>query len=175
MKWLNRHKKWARVIIIAVFIIIAIVNRDIFSAENIADFAPASIPAAVIIFFAAYALKAYTIIFPLMALYAAAGLVFPTVWAILISYIGLIIAAGICYISGKKLGEYKVNQLLEKNKKAANLLNKHKSRLFFLCLVSRASPLPFDLCSIFFGAVNMPLWQYILATAGLQLLFLQAL
>ena len=97
------------------------------------------------------------------------GAVFPLGWAILITYIGLAVASGVGYFSGKKLGEDKIRETLAKYKykKAASFLDSRKN-LTSMCFLVRLLPLPKDLFSMFFGAVGMPFFKFVLISlAGL--------
>ena len=115
-----------------------------------------SIPAALLLLLAVYSLKAIVMIIPGAVIYIGTGIFFPTGWAILITYIGLALELAIGYANGKILGEIRVNKLLANNKRAVNFLENRKDNLFSLCFISRVLPLPFDLLSMFFGAVKMP-------------------
>jgi len=101
-------------------------------------------------------------IIPAPVLYVAAGVVFPTGWAILITYLCLTLEFFLGYLYGKKLGTTKVMALLTKNKKIAGFLEIRKENIPALCFISRLSPLPKDLFSLFYGAIGMPFWKYLL-------------
>ena len=107
-----------------------------------------------------YVIKAYVIILPVPMLYVAAGVTFPIIWAVAITYLGLFISFGIGYCNGKKLGEKRAGELLAKHKKAARFMEARKENMPHLCFFTRITPLPKDLFSMFFGAAGMPFAQY---------------
>jgi len=115
----------------------------------------------VIVLLIIYAIKAVIMIIPVPALYMAAGVAFPTWWAIIVTYLGLLISFSIGYFNGKKLGEKKVSEMLSKNKKVAGFFESKHLDLPSMCFISRLIPLPKDLLSMFYGAVGMPFQKYI--------------
>jgi uncharacterized membrane protein YdjX (TVP38/TMEM64 family) len=133
----------------------------ILSVEDIVNYAPASTALAALGFLAIYSLKAIVMVIPVTILYIAAGVVFPTGWAFIITYLCLTAALSIGYINGKRLGEEKVNQVLAKQRKVSEFLSGRKDNLSSLCFISRILPLPFDLLSMFCGALGMPYIKFI--------------
>ena len=162
MNKLLKYKKWLRIPITVLLILVLLPYMSSLSTENIVNYAPASLPLAAIAFVVIYALKAVTVIVPVSVLYIATGIVFPTGWNIIIAYLCIMVTLSVGYVLGKRLGTEKVSEILEKQKTIAKFLDNRKSNLTSLCFVSRISPLPIDLCSMFFGAFNMPFLRYIL-------------
>ena len=126
------------------------------SINAIIDYGVSCVALALILLVAAYALKAVVMIIPGALLYVVAGVLFPTGWAIAITYLCLSLELTIGYINGKKLGKGKVNKLLIKSKHISALFEERKDNLPYLCFISRVLPFPVDLVSMFFGAVKMP-------------------
>jgi uncharacterized membrane protein YdjX (TVP38/TMEM64 family) len=120
--------------------------------------------ATALVFLAIYAIKTVIMIIPAPALYIAAGVTFPTMWAIIITLLGLFINLSLGYFIGKKLGENRAKKLLAKNKKVAAFFENQKESLTSLCFISRVTPLPKDLPSMFFGAVGMPFPKYMVVS-----------
>jgi len=112
-------------------------------------------------FLAVYAIKAVVMIIPAPALYIAAGVAFPIGWALIITYLGLIISLSVGYFNGKKLGEKRATELISKNRKVADFLESKLDRLSYLCFISRILPFPKDLFSMLYGAIGMPFYKYI--------------
>jgi uncharacterized membrane protein YdjX (TVP38/TMEM64 family) len=161
---MNRHniKKLTialRIVVIAAFLFWIAPRINMVSAENVTA-SSLPLPLVIFAFFILYALKAVVMILPVNVLYISAGMIFPAAWGILITYIGLAIALGVGYFNGKELGEDKVSETLAKHKKAASFLDSRRN-LTSMCFIARLLPLPKDLFSMFFGAVGMPFYKYV--------------
>jgi len=160
LNWLRTHQKWVR---IAVFGILGL-RVAVWIFERLRNYEPAVIwltVTTVLFFLAIYAVKAVIIIIPAPALYIAAGAAFPTIWAIIITYIGITIGLCIAYHNGKRLGERRVHDLLSKSKRVSGFVEAHKNDLPSFCFISRVLPLPKDLLSMFFGALGMKFLRYL--------------
>jgi len=157
-----KYKKWLRLPVTVLFLLILIPYVNTLSAENIVNYAPASLPVAAAAFVAVYAMKAVTVVVPASVLYIATGIVFPPGWNILVAYLCMAATLSVGYALGKRTGEEKVREMLKKRKKIAKLLDSRKGNLTSLCFISRITHLPIDPCSMFFGAFNMPFLRYIL-------------
>jgi len=102
-------------------------------------------------------------------LYIAAGMIFPTWAAILVTYAGLTISLSIGYYIGCKLGNDKVNKIVAKHKRVANFLHGDKENLVSFCFVARLFPMSYGLVSMFFGALKVPYFKYLfLSLLGLS-------
>jgi len=108
-----------------------------------------------------YAVKGVAMVIPTTLLYVAAGITLPTWIAIIVTYIGLIIALSIAHTMGKKLGEEKVNAMLTRQKRVANFLCGHRENVLSLCFMTHLLPTPLGIVSLFFGALNVPLLKYV--------------
>lgn len=113
-----------------------------------------------------YAIKSITMMIPNSLLYISVGALFPTWFAILLTYVGLTISLSIGYFTGRKLGETKVYSLLAQQKRTKAFLKRNKDDLLPLCFISRLLALPFGFASFFFGALKTPFFKY----AGVSLL-----
>jgi len=162
MSRLNKYKKWLRIPITVLLLLVLIPYVSTLSTESIVNAAPASLPVAAIAFIAIYSVKAVTVVVPASVLYIATGIVFPAGWNILVAYLCMAAALSVGYALGKRTGEEKIKEMLTKQKKLANLLDARKNNLTSLCFISRITHLPIDLCSMLFGALNMPFFRYIL-------------
>ena len=164
MNWLNKYKIWLKIAAIVILILYFMPYLRMISVETIVNFTPSSIPLAALAFFAIYALKPIVIVIPMKVLYVSAGIVLPVGWAIIITYVGLMISLSIGYINGRKLGEKGIRERLKKQKKIADLLEVQENNLLLLCFISRMSPIPFDLQSMFYGATKMPFLKHMFAS-----------
>jgi len=168
LKGLN--KNWLRVILLVLIILVLLPHMRNLTVESIVNYAPASMPLAVLVFIMLYVLKSIVIVVPVSMFYIAAGIVFPVGWALVVTYFCLVVALSLGYMVGKYLGEDKVNKIISKNKKLAAFLSEDKrDNLSSFCFIARVIPVPFDLLSMFCGALNMPYWRYIyLSLLGLS-------
>ena len=164
MNWINKNEKWLRIIFFIGFIIILFPWVKDLSYEKIVNYAPASIPLATLCFFAIYAIKAVVMVIPVTILYIAAGIVFPVRWAIVVTYIGLIIALSVGYLLGKVLGKDKVLDMIARRKKIEKILYGRNDNMMSLCFLSRVLPLPLDLPSMFCGAIGMAFLKYMFSS-----------
>jgi uncharacterized membrane protein YdjX (TVP38/TMEM64 family) len=178
-KKLSKHKKLARAMsitaVVLIFLLI-IAHVQVFSIdveaiiENLIDrdLDIISFPAAAAAFFIIALLKPVIMIIPVTLMYIAAGIIFPTGWAIVVIYGCMLTSLTVAYFNGKRLGEKKVKEALEKNKRIAELLEKRKDNLVYMCFLVRLLPFPKDLLSTFFGAIGVPFWKYmIMSVLGL--------
>jgi len=161
---MKQIRKWA-IIIAALALVVLVLTRsgiDIFNVDFITGFAEVSLWLTAGIIILLYALQGAIMFVPTGLLYIAAGVAFPTLQGILITYIGLAVSLSVGYFIGRKMGQDKVMTMLAKNKKIADFLGGSKDNLLTLAFLSRVLPTPFGLVSLFFGAVKVPFLQYIL-------------
>ena len=150
------------IIVIAFLFFLVLPRLPYITVENLVENTSNSISLAVISFLLIYALKAIVMVIPIPVLYIAAGIIFSLPWAIIITYLGLSVALSIGYLNGRRLGKEKVTDLINKHVKGKRILKKKTDNLDNLCFLSRLLPLPFDLLSMFYGAVKMPFKKYII-------------
>ena len=157
----------ARVFVILMFLLLVLPRVGSVSAESIAgNVFP--LPIVVLILLIMYALKPIVMLLPVNVLYIVAGVFFSPVLAVVITYIGLAAMLAVGYINGKELGEHKVSETLAKHKKAASFLDSRRN-ITSMCFVVRLLPMPKDLFSMFFGAVRMPFYKYmVISLAGMS-------
>lgn len=161
MKVLNQNKKWLWLILIAVVLLLVIPRLDYFSIENIVRVAPESIFLAALVFLSIYIIKSIVMFIPISILYIAAGIVFPTGWAILLTYICLTVALSIGYFIGKKLGKDRLDKLLKKHQKTANFFEENKENLSTFCFMSRLVRVQFDITNMVSGALAIPFPKFL--------------
>ena len=162
INWLNRHRLLVLIPAAGIIILLLLPRLKSISASDIAGFVPKSIPLAALAFFALYVLKAAVMIIPVAVLYIAAGIVFPTGWAIAVTYFCLLAELSIGYLNGKRLGEIRVRELMAKNARAAAFFSTRKDKMPSLCFITRILPFPYEIVSMFCGAMGMPFPDYII-------------
>ena len=161
MNKIFKHKKWLIIVGIAALAMLTLPNSAFLHEDNILRLAELPVWYAAVGFILLYALQGTVMIVSTVLLYIGAGLAFPTLTGLMITYAGLTVSLSVGYVIGSRLGEEKVNKMLAKNKKVADFLNSNRDNLLFLIFISRILPTPFGLVSFFFGALKMPYFQYI--------------
>ena len=132
--------------------------------EWIVSIAQISLWVTVLVFIGVYLLKPLLMFIPIPALYVAAGIVFPTWIAFVITFGGVALALTTGYYLGKILGERQVNKYLEKNEKMQRFLGGEDKRILLFCFIYRVLPLPFDLFNMVCGATKVPFWKYLIVS-----------
>jgi len=117
-----------------------------------------------LVFIGIYVLKPLVMFIPLPALYIAAGIVFPTSIALVITFGGVALALVSGYYSGKLMGARKVDDYLTKNEKVGSFLGGRDGRFLSFCFIYRVLPLPFDLFNMVCGAAKVPFWKYLIVS-----------
>jgi len=131
------------------------------TVDNIVNYPFASIYVAIAAMLILYCLKSLIVVIPISVLYISTGILFPPVPALIIAFVGVACSLSIGYLYGKKLGEEKVQEVIGRHKKIDAFLSEHRSRLKYMCFISRLSPIPFDLFSMFSGAMNISFGKYL--------------
>ena len=157
----KENHKLIRIGIIIALIFLMFPRLQYLTVENVVTYTATSKSLAIIIFLIIYALKAMIMIIPVPVLYVSAGIVFPLSWALIVTYVGLVITLTIGYLNGRGLGQDKVNEFISSHPKVKKFLKDGSDNLTFLCFLSRLIPLPFDLFSMLYGAIEIPFSKYI--------------
>ena len=89
-------------------------NKDAVSVDSILRYTPDNLWLAALAVLAAYAVKSLSVFFPLLVLYAAAGLLFPLPAALLVNLSGLLVCVTVPYGIGRFAGKDLVDSLQKK-------------------------------------------------------------
>ncbi len=143
-------------------IILVIVYRDKLSVDFIMSYLPNNLLQAAIILILMYALKSLSVFFPILILQIAGGLIFPPVLAFIINCFGTAVAYTIPYIIGRVSGKDLTDKIVNKYKKAGDLIAYQKGSKAFTSFILRAvSCLPADIVSLYLGSIDVPYLPYI--------------
>lgn len=161
-------KKLLPIVCIAAALLLLAASPDI-TAESILNRSPASPILAACLILLLYALKSATVVFPLMVLEIASGLLFPTWTALFVNLLGILILLTVPYWIGRFSGVEAVEKLILKYPKFGAILDRQQDNSFFLCFLFRIiSCLPGDVVSMYLGATGTPYGKYLTAsTLGL--------
>lgn len=163
--WCKKHLKKTGLFLMWFLLLIIFVTITFnVTSEDLLDYFGSSLIFAMIGFIFLYGIKSITMTIPNSVLYIAAGLIFPSWLAILLTYVGLIVSATVGYFVGKKLGKSKIYLSFSNHKQVKYLLEKYKDNYFILCLMIRLLSLPFGFASFFFGASKMPYFKFIFSS-----------
>ena len=160
LSWLNTKKIWFLSIISVGFLLILLLYHLELTRESVHSYFQSTTWLTIIGLLFLYAIKSITMTIPNSVLYIAAGTLFPTWLAILVTYAGLGVSLSVGYFTGKKLGGTKVYNLLAKRKRIKLFLTQNEDDLLPLCFLVRLLALPFGLASLFFGALKTPFLKY---------------
>ncbi|ULQ60220.1 VTT domain-containing protein [Brucepastera parasyntrophica] len=151
-------KYWKLIpIILVIVIIIALIPKlSTITVDDIINYTPSSLPLAALTILGIYCVKSIVMFIPLVALYISAGLIFPTGWALLLTYFCLTCELSLGYVLGRKLGKDKIDAVVRNNKKLAGFFSVHKKNTNTTCFLARFLPFPSDPVNMFFGASGMP-------------------
>ena len=155
-------RKYSGIALMIVVALFYLTNMNRFSIDSIVDYTSRSIPIALISFLVLYFIKATVMVIPISALYVSAAIALPLPYAFFITYAGLVVALSVGYLHGKQMGKEKAEELVHRFPKVEKTLEKRRHNLPFLCFFSRLSPIPFDLFSLFSGAMDIPFGKYLL-------------
>lgn len=155
-------------VIIAIMIIFAavllITDKNI-SADQLLDFSPQNTALAVLFLWCLFAAKSLTIVFPSLVLFVLGGIMFPAPLAIAVNLVGIGITATVPYVIGRFSGEETVDYMTKRYPKVLKLREiRSRNDLFFSFFVRIINILPFDLVSMYMGAVAVPYRTYITGT-----------
>lgn len=139
-------------------------GEDITAAE-LADFAPEDPLFAAIFVIFLYAFKSLTVFFPIAVLNVLGGFLFKASTAVIVNCIGVVIELTIPYWISKASGGNFAKKLEDKHPKIAEMFGEHSDNLFFLSVFLRALfCLPGDAISMYFGAIKMPYFKYLIGS-----------
>lgn len=161
MERLSNYYKFIPIMLIVIIIGISLPQLKGLEVSDILEFSPESPFLAALILLGIYCIKSVVMVIPVVILYISAGIMFPTGWAIVLTYFGLFCEMSIGYFVGKRRGGEKVIKLMEKNKGARQLISYHEKNNSTVCFIARFFPLPFDLVNMFFGATGTRYWQFV--------------
>jgi len=141
--------------------LLAVPRLSSLTVSDILSHTPKSLLLAALVLLCVYCLKSVVMVIPIVVLYISAGILFPPVWGVLITYICALCEAGIGYWIGRQMGRDKVREMMEKSPRAARFLSFNKRNYHTACFLARILPIPFDLVSMFFGASGMNFGRYL--------------
>lgn len=153
--------RWIVILMWVVLIVVSYLYRDRISVDDIFRYTPSSplLAAMVLLFF--FALKSMSMVIYVGLLYAAAGIMFPLHWAILVNTLGTAIMITIPYFIGRYNGAEFVEQAIRKYPKMAIIKEIRKgSDFWFSFIVRLVGMFPSDIISIYMGSIEVRFRPY---------------
>lgn len=162
------HLRLLKIIPLAVMAAIILVfgsTLRTMTFEDIVGYTPQSPILAALALWGIYAVKSLSVVFPLVALYIGAGLVFAPLAALAVNLVGMMICVSIPYAIGRfSCGDLAV-RLVEKYpkvRKAGELGS--RNHLFTAYLLRVVGFMPGDVVSLFLGASRLPYPTYLVGS-----------
>lgn len=132
--------------------------RDRLTAEQIAAWSPRQASLAAVFLLALYTVKSLSVAFPISALEAAGGLLFPLPAALLLNLLGVTVAQAVPFLLGRRERE-ELDALTGRYPRLAALRpGDRPGRSVFLLRLAGAAP--GDLVSLYLGAAGVPVRSY---------------
>ncbi len=144
---------------------LCLIFRDSLNAQTILHYTPENLWLAALALLAFYAVKSLSVVFPLLALYVCAGLLFPVPLALAVNLLGLFVCVSLPYSLARCAGAGLVDKLQKRYPKIARLNELQQgSELFFAFFLRVVGVLPGDVVSMVLGATGMTYWKYVLGS-----------
>ncbi len=161
-------KYLAFVFIFIIFIYYSRTNQ-MFSIQNLLNYSPENVLAAILFFLFLYTIKSCILILPLPILQIVVGIAFNPLLAFSINFLGLIITSTVAYGIGLALGKNRVESFLNQFKKGEELTKQgHYNEGIFVFTIRSIGLVAIDLAGMFFGSVQTPFMRYLVfSTLGL--------
>jgi uncharacterized membrane protein YdjX (TVP38/TMEM64 family) len=148
--------------LVAAFAVYLLLSGKNFSVQTVLDFTPEKPVLAAAVMLLLYAVKSLTVVFPLIALFAASGFLFPWYAAIGLNILGLSVTLTLPYLIGRRSGRAAVDRIAAKHPKFASIMSVRRGGDFFFSFITRAvGVLSCDAVSMYMGAVGVPYRVYL--------------
>ncbi|MBQ9661611.1 MAG: TVP38/TMEM64 family protein [Oscillospiraceae bacterium] len=132
------------------------------TVEDILNYTPSEPLLAALFLWLGFALKSLSLVFPIYALFAVSGQLFPLPVAIAVNTVGVAITMTLPYLLGRASELGFSDKLVQKYPKLQDLRRIRENSSFFLSFLMRAiGVLPCDVVSMYFGSIKMPYLPYI--------------
>lgn len=152
------------IVLVVVLLILLWPVLSSISAEDILNYSPENPWLAALFLIGIFCLKNVLMLIPSAALCVAAGMMFPTGWAIALVYLALAAELSIGYFWGRRQGAERVSAFINKRPKADSFFKMIERNEKTACFLTRMIPMPvpIDLISQFFGAAKVPYPVYLI-------------
>lgn len=136
-----------------------------FTTQDLVDIAPSNIIIAILVILSAYAVKSLAMVFPILAIYIATGLLFPIPLALAVNITGALLNAAIPYFIGRYSCGVTVERLIAKHPKLQQIDGwTKKNSVLSIYILRIVGFLPGDVVSLFCGASNVRPMPYFIGS-----------
>ena len=157
--------KLVPLMVCGVLLVVCFVNRDKVTVDAILNHAPENLGMLSLVILALYAVKSITVVFPMLIINVAAGIVLPSPLALIINTVGVAVMSAIPYFIGRLSGVEIYEKFSKKYPKAREILDSRQNNIVFYSFFLRAiNCLPTDIVSMCFGAIKADFPKYILGS-----------
>jgi len=147
--------------IILVLVVLGIVNRDRLTVESLVSLVPDNKLVSALVIIALYGVKSLSVVFPMIVLNVASGILLSPMWALAVNFIGTCVMTALPYFVGRFSGAGFYEKMKTKYPKVYKTVNEGKKSTFFFSFFLRIiSCLPGDIVSMFFGAMKADFARY---------------
>ena len=144
-----------------VFHTLIVTNKNMTVSELL-NYTPENKITAALFLIALYALKSFTIVFPIDVLSAAGGIMFSGIWGSVVNIIGVAVSITVSYWIGRFSGAELSGKLADKYPKIKKIEEMEKNNDFFFSFIIRAlGILPCDVVGMYMGSVKIDFKTYI--------------
>ncbi len=142
-------------------VVLGIIYRDRLTVESIIVLAPENPYFTALVIVGLYAVKSLSVVFPMIVLNVASGILLPPLEALIVNILGTAVMTAIPYFVGCFSGSNYYEKLKNKYPKVYAAMNEGKKSTFFFAFFLRIiSCLPGDVVSMFFGAMRVDFLKY---------------
>ncbi len=162
---LSKALRSVPLVICIVLVVFAIIYRDRLSVENILALAPDSPVVTSFVLVGLYAVKSLSVVFPMLVLNVAAGVLLSPAAALVVNLIGVTVMSALPYFVGYFSGKEHYEKLKIKYPSVAKEMESRRdSVLFYSFFLRIISCLPGDVVSMFFGFTKAAFPQYLIGS-----------
>ena len=140
-------------------------HRGDITVEGIVERLPDNLYLAAAFLLMMYVLKGLSVVFPIIVLQIAGGIIFPVWVALFINIIGTALTYTAPYLVGRFSGAGATERLINKYPAIKGAIMVQQNNVFFPAFILRAvSCLPGDIVSMYFGSIKAAFVPYVIAS-----------
>ena len=121
--------KLVPLMVCGVLLVVCVVNRDKVTVDAILNHAPENLGMRSLVIIALYAVKSITVVFPMLIINVAAGIVLPSPLALIINTVGVAVMSAIPYFIGRLSGVEIYEKFSKKYPKAREILDSRQNNI----------------------------------------------
>lgn len=152
----------APLLVMVLITVLILASGEEITVESILNFTPKKKVPAILVLLLLFALKSMSVVFPMIVLYIASGIMFSLPLALAVNSIGACITVTIPYCIGRYSGSGLIAKLRQKYPKIDALQQfQQKHDFYFVYMVRAIGGLPGDVVSMYMGASHISYLPYL--------------